>query len=224
MAKVTSPLFGNWREAFGNSIVFQGSHLNNIIVRKKVVHALDPTSAHYAPRAHKWAFAVHHYLTDNALNESLIDSVARYALSPEAPTDLSADSISLNAANPSQYDIHLSWTAPTTKYNNHTLANLLGYHVNFSADGIHWQRLTTTPQSATTYTDTRTDGTYYYSVQAIDDQDNISSETVAIEVMTILSHQKYNAKEYNLFTYALTNPADEPQTYNSKAYSTFRYD
>ena len=202
MAKVTSPLFDNWREAFGNSIVFQGSHLNNIIVRKKVVHPTDPTSAHYITRAHKWAFAVHQYLVDNALDESLVDSVARYALSPETPTNLSAASITLNAADHSKYDIHLTWTAPTTKYNNHTLANLLGYHINFSADGIHWQRLTTTPQSATTYTDTRANGTYYYSVQAIDDQENISSQTMAISVETILSHQKYDAKQYDLFTYA----------------------
>ena len=88
MAKVTKPLFDNFREAFGTTIVFQGSHLNNIIARKKVVHPKEPNSAHYKSKASHWAKAVSKYTKENPGNVPLVDHVTRYALPPSEPENL----------------------------------------------------------------------------------------------------------------------------------------
>ena len=182
MAKIINPLFADFYEAFGTTIVFQRRFGTDVIARKKVRHAEDPTSAHVKSRASRWAKAVHCYQNDNPENETLIECVSRYALSPNAPKNLMLQSINENTENPLLFDVTLSWDAVTHKYGGHPLANMLGYFVNISFDGLHWQRLNETPIAATAFTDVRPQGTVYYTIQAIDDQNNLSSESELLEV------------------------------------------
>ena len=223
MAKVTKPLFDNFREAFGTTIVYQGCHLNNIIVRKKVVHPTDPTSAHYKTRASRWAKAVHKFFKDNPGNVSLINHVSRYALSPSSPANLRVICITVNPQNHALFDITFAWDAPTTKYGGHPMLNLAGYFVNFSPDGLYWQRLNSDYIQSTIFTDTRPFGTYNYSIQATDDQQNVSTSCQDIEVTTTITSASYGQSLYNTFLYAKTNPADSPQSYNAQFYDLFRY-
>ena len=96
MAKVTQPLMTDFFEAFANTLVYQRRQGGDVIVRRKVRHPQEPTSAHTDARAHKWAQGVSAYQKNNIHNESLVDCVARYAISPNAPKNLRLVSISEN--------------------------------------------------------------------------------------------------------------------------------
>ena len=182
MAKVTEPFMTDFYEAFANTIVYQRGVNGNVIVRRKVKHPEEVTSAHTDARAWKWGHGVSQYQNNNIYEESLVDCVARYAISPNAPKNLRLVEISQNTEDPQAYDIQLAWDAVTHKYYGHTLANLLGYFLSLSFDGLHWQRINEMPIAETEFVDTQPQGTIYYFVQAYDDQDNPSSESNILEV------------------------------------------
>ena len=187
VAKVVNPLFADFYEAVGSTIVFQRRYGTDVIARKKVRHAEDPTSAHTKARAHKWGQGVRAYVSEDNPGDTLLQCISRYALSPDAPKNVDIVTVRRNQQNSQLFDITLGWDQVTNKYGGHPLDNLVGYFVNLSLDGLHWQRLNQTPITATSYTDTQPFQNLYYTVQAIDDQDNLSSESdiFVIDVSTL---------------------------------------
>ena len=88
MAKVTSPLFDNFLEAFSDVIVFQRNRKDVIKVREKVKHPADTTSAHRPGRSAHWAQAVEDFDLGIYPNKTFSDIVALEAISPDKPTNL----------------------------------------------------------------------------------------------------------------------------------------
>ena len=88
MAKVQSPLFDDFKEAFADVIVFQRNRGSVIKVREKVKHPTDPTSAHRPGRSANWAQAVEDYDNNVFPQKTFSDIVALEAISPNKPTNL----------------------------------------------------------------------------------------------------------------------------------------
>ena len=88
MAKVQSPLYANFKEAFSDILVFQRNRGNVIKVRTKVKHPKEPTSAHTPGRSENWAQAVDDYDKNIYPNKTLLEIVALEAISPDSPKNL----------------------------------------------------------------------------------------------------------------------------------------
>ncbi|MDZ7721666.1 MAG: hypothetical protein U5R06_02270 [candidate division KSB1 bacterium] len=177
MPKVTQPLMNGFYEAFSNIFVFQRNPFGQTICRRKVVPAQDPTSAHVDQRAHRWAHGVHNYLHNNSSGESLTTCVVDAAISPDSPKNPTHTDKGIDESDPVKRVIEISWDAVTNKYNGWPLNNLAGYFINLSTDYASWQRLPESPIVADHYDLILPADNYYITVQAIDTEENISSES-----------------------------------------------
>ena len=175
MAKVTNPLFTDFREAFADVIVFQRNGSSSTIARQKVVHPTNPNSAHYPARIDGWAKALTEFNKDQAPDEQLIDYVSRFALSPNSPFNLRTTSLVQDPQNPEQQIAGLAWDAPTTKYNGWPLDNLAGYFVEISTNLVTWTRCNAEPFITANATVSIPPGDVYFIVIAVDDQGNAST-------------------------------------------------
>ena len=202
MAKVTSTFLTDFHEAFSNILVYQGSNNGLLIVRKKVVHPSDLSSAHLPSRTQGWAKAVDYYERNIYPDKSLTDLVADFALSPDSPKDFSLTALTENPPGSDKWDITFSWHDVTHKFNGWPCNNLSGYHINFSTDSIFWQRLTVSPQPEIQFTDNRNRGVYYYTIQAIDDENHFSHESTILEVHVLPSVYFYGDQLYGFGYYS----------------------
>ena len=177
MAKVTKPLMDSFYEAFANIFVFQRNPFGQTICRKKVVPAQDPTSAHVDQRAHRWANGVHNYLHNNPSGDSLTTCVVDAAISPDSPKNPAYKDKKKDKSDPAKRVIEISWDPVTSKYNGWPLNNLAGYFINLSTDFVSWQCIPDSPIVADHYRLILPADDYYVTIQAIDTEGNISSES-----------------------------------------------
>lgn len=209
MAKVTDPLFSDFREALGDCLVFQRNTFGDVIARLKVVPAADPRSPHSPGRIAKWAEAIEQHQNDEAPNADLESYVERYAIPPNHPTNLIFTSITPHPTDPDLVEFDAEWEAPTHKYYGHDLENLAGYFIEVTSDYVTWTRLNTDPIPNAQYSGNAPADTSHAVVYAVDDQGNVSTSSPVVEFVetpteNALPNPPTNLTRSGLCTYSTT--------------------